>query len=203
MNAPRMTLVPILLTLLGTACASAPSKPVSSGSAAATGTPLGLVDGKSPITVGMPPPMKLDPTKLVIAYDRVALIWGDPSCLARPWVVTVVDLGSRMVTFRTLAASTELDLYWPSPTGEVCVKGPCPTMAVEMPIPPSLTGPSITSGTGTMGAGMGKGRYSMTTSPCPEPPMLADADLVDLAARLVAGRNDAASAVAARGASSR
>jgi hypothetical protein len=187
MNAPSKTCTALLLTLLGAACASAPApKPDPS--------PAPALDLKAAPTLL---PLKADPK--LAAYDRVALIWGDPSCLVRPWVVTVVDLGARAITFRGLASSSELSMYFPSPTGEACYKGPCPTMAVEMAIPPSLTGPSITSGTGTMMGGTGKGRYALPSgTSCPEPPMLEDADLIDLSTRLVQGRNDAAAAVAAR-----
>jgi len=212
MNAPSKTGTAMLLTFLGAACASAPpvpapvvSKPqtVSSSTGAATASgpapaPATALDLKTPLAPGLVP-MKVDPMKLTVAYDRVALIWGFPSCLVRPWVVTVVDLGTRMITFRGLAASSELDLYFPSPTGEACYKGPCPTMAVEMAIPLSLAAPSLYSGTGTMMGGTGKGRYALPSgTSCPEPPMLDDAGLVDLASRLVQGRNDAAAAVGAR-----
>ena len=195
MNAPSKTCTALLLTFLGAACASAPptapSKPQGgSSSSTATTTAMPVTDLKAPA----PTPVKMAPTGLTVSYDRVALIWGDPYCAARPWVVTVVDLGARAITFRGLASTSELPLYFPSPTGEACYKGPCPTMAVEMAIPPSLT-----SGTGTMMGGTGKGLYALPSgTSCPEPSMLQDADLIDLATRLVQGRNDAAAAVAAR-----
>lgn len=203
MNAPSKICTALPLTLLlGAACASAPppvpSKPqVASSSAAATANaPATALDLKVAPNLG---PVKIDVGKVAHAFDRVALIWGYASCPVRPWVVTVVDLASRTVTFRTLASSSELVLYVPSPTGEACYKGPCPTIAVEMAPPPSISGPSLYSGTGTMMGGTGKGIYATTSSTsCPEPPMLADGDLVDLAMRLVQGRNDAAAAVAAR-----
>jgi len=209
MNAPSKTrtCTALFLTLLGAACASAPatvpspmlSKPqTGSSSSAATGSPVTAPDVKQPIAPNLLP-LKADPTKLAVSYGRVALIWGDPSCPVRPWVVTVVDLATRAITFRGLASTGELSLYLPSPTGEACYKGPCPTMAVEMATPPSLTGPSLYSGTGTMMGGTGKGLYALPSgTSCPEPPMLADGDLIDLAMRLVQGRNDAAAAVVAR-----
>jgi hypothetical protein len=213
MRTPWTTRIAIGLTLLGMACASAPapvpapmpSKPqgVSSSSAAATVTgpataQLTLPEVKKPLAVPMAP-VKIE-TKLSLgSYDRVALIWGYPGCLVRPWVVTVVDLGTRTVTWRALAASTELDLYFPSPTGEGCYKGPCPTMAVELP-PQS---PGLFSGSGTMPGGMGKGLYALASgTSCPEPPVMADGDLYDFALRLVTARNEAQAAISARVAAS-
>lgn len=210
MTEPSKTRTALLLTLLlGAACASAParmpesspmaSKPqaASSSSAAATATaPATALDLKVAPNLG---PMKIDAGKLALSSDRVALIWGYAACPARPWAVTVVDLGSRAIILRTLAATSELPIYRPPVPGEACYKGPCPTITVEMTPPSSISGPSLYSGTGTMMGGTGKGIYASTSgTACTEPPMLADGDLVDLAMRLVQGRNDAAAAVAAR-----
>lgn len=147
-------------------------------------------------------PVTADPTTTAgSGSDRVALIWGYPSCSSRPWIVSVVDLGARLVTTRALSSGSELELYMPSPMGGACYKGACATMSVVMPPQP----PTLFSGTGTMTGGGGKGlRYSASTDgTCPEPPMVTDADLFDWAARMVAARNDAQAAIAAARAAGR
>lgn len=194
MRTPWMKHTATCLTLLGVACASAPApapdKPkvvASSDQSATTSTPIVLPELKRPLLA--------TPLALTVPTDRVALIWGYPTCLVRPWVVSVVDLGTRSVTWRSLSSTSELGFYMPSPTGEACYKGPCPTFTVEMP-PPSM---SLLGGSGTMMGGTGKGLYALPSgTACPEPPYMLDGDLLDFAYRLVAARNEAQAAISAR-----
>jgi hypothetical protein len=203
-----MTRAVTLLTTIALSCAAAPSTPTPPG----TNPKATEVKGPQMPTASSPPMVPPDVKKVsppdlsgkvepmpVAGAERVALIWGYPSCTARPWIVSVVDLGSRTVTVRALSSGSELELYAPPPAGG-CVKGACPTMSVVMP----SQSPSLFSGTGTMPGGMGKGRYTVSPSTaCPEPLMVPDADLLDWAARLVTARNEAQAAIAALRASGR
>ena len=143
MSTFRMTRAATLLTTIALSCAAAPPTPPAP---AGTNTKAAEVKGQQAPALSSPSMVlpdvkkvapadlsaKIEP-KLVAGYDRVALIWGFPSCTVRPWIVSVVDLASRTVTVRALSSSSELELYMPSPTGEACVKGACPTMSVVMP----------------------------------------------------------------------
>jgi len=184
-------------TLFTVSCAAAPAAPTPTdakqppaGTATTakptdTKTPVAPLDIKKPISTEMPP-AKPETVKGTGTYDRVALIWGFERCPRRPWIVTVVDLGTRSVMTRTMANTAELPPYLPVPPGEACVKGPCPTVGVVVPTPMSLTG-----GTGIMTPGTGKGlmyvRNSGTTE-CPEPPVLDDIALLDMAVRFSGAR---------------
>lgn len=209
MSRPWTTHAVTFLTALTLGCASATA---TAGPAKTTGSKVPQTPTLSKPTTALPDvkqalppdlaPVKVDPTMTAgSGSDRVALIWGYPSCASRPWIVSVVDLAARLVTTRALSSGSELELYLPSPMGGTCYKGACPTMSVVMP-PQS---PTLFSGTGTMTGGDGKGlRYSASSGgTCPEPPMVTDADLFDWAARLVAARNDAQAAIAAARAAGR
>ena len=184
-------------TLFAVSCAAAPPAPAPTKQPTGTATTVKPVDVKAPILVSptdvKPVAADLPPIKpLAGAYDRVALIWGFRFCAARPWVITVVDLGTRSIIARTMAGRPEeVWPYLPSPTGEACLKGACPTMTVFVPTPSSIApsaGTPIMMGDPTKGRLLYPYTSASSTTGCNEPPMLSDADLLDLASRLSAAR---------------